>query len=269
MKKEGLNFIILLSNKNYDLALRLLEKDKLDHTFSYSVLEGIIDGKVYVDNKFEPKSALIEIENGIHHLYGSSENIPFYQWVVDKINEKVTNNQLVVLFSNETFEIHLKDTNLTYQKNLRTTFSFNDSNFKNTLIPKIPDNLILERINEKNIKESDLFPPRFYEMYWNDTDTFLTHGFGFRLIDHENKVICEATSPASSSNKIDLDIMTDESFRGYGLGKFLAYHFISYGQKNNKFTDWACDKQNVPSYKLAKALGFEEKSEHPIYIFQR
>ncbi|MFT9597604.1 GNAT family N-acetyltransferase, partial [Mesobacillus sp.] len=137
------------------------------------------------------------------------------------------------------------------------------------IIPTIPANLILEKINEKNINESDLFPPRFYEMHWHDTDTFLSNAFGFRLFDHDNKIICEATSPASSFNKIDLDIMTDESFRGYGLGKLLAYHYISYGLKNNKFTDWACDKQNVPSYKLAKALGFEEKSEHPIYIFQK
>lgn len=261
--------IFLLSKHNYHLALGVLENDKLDHTFSYSVLEGIIDGNVYVDDQSEPKGVFIEIENGIHHLYGSDEDSLFCQSVLGRINEKISNDQLVVLFSNQSFEKHLKTTNLAYQKDLRTTFSLNESKLNNMLVPEIPNHLKIEMINESNMNKSDLFPARYYELYWKDPDVFLTNSFGFRLIDHENKILAEATSPASASAKIDIDIMTDEAFRGHGFGKLIAYHFISYGLKHNRLTDWACDTQNAPSYKLAKALGFEEKSEHPVFVFQK
>ncbi|MGO4076296.1 GNAT family N-acetyltransferase, partial [Staphylococcus aureus] len=73
---------------------------------------------------------------------------------------------------------------------------------------------------------SRTFPPSYYEAYWGETARFLSKGIGIAILDGEN-VVSECVSIFSSKDRAEIDIWTDETYRGKGLALLAAQHMIS------------------------------------------
>jgi RimJ/RimL family protein N-acetyltransferase len=79
----------------------------------------------------------------------------------------------------------------------------------------------------------------------------------------------EVASIAFSScmfiGQLEIGVETVEKFRGMGYAKQVCQELISFCIENSYTPIWACRKENVGSFNLAKSLGFEEELVLPYY----
>lgn len=260
----------LLEKGKYEIIRPLLNSQKFNHTFSYSVIEGKVAGNIFVDNQETPKTVVVEIFNGIHHLFGSWSNIEFNHTLSTWIEKNTKNrSKPFVLFTRPEFEPVIDEWNTSFLKKMRSSLKFQRDLFLAKETPNLPDGYKLCKIDEEMINKSVVYPPRFYEVYWGNVDKFLKYGFGLCLLNEKDEIVCEATSPAVGNSKVDIDIFTSENVRSRGLGKAVAYYFLTHLLENNLTPpDWECDEDNEGSHKLAESLGYVKTGKHPLYILK-
>ena len=69
--------MILLEKERYNILIKPLKKVHANISFAYSVIENNVSGKVYVDNKDEPKTFYIIHPYGLSLLLGDCNNKDF------------------------------------------------------------------------------------------------------------------------------------------------------------------------------------------------
>lgn len=80
-----------------------------------------------------------------------------------------------------------------------------------------------------------------------------------------NDIASVAFSSCKFGNELEIGIETSENYRGMGFAKHLCRAMLAYCKSNGYSPIWACRKENISSYKLAKSLGFEESLILPYY----
>jgi hypothetical protein len=94
---------------------------------------------------------------------------------------------------------------------------------------------------------------------------FLKRGFGYCISD-QNKIISLCMSFAHSEHGIEIEVDTDPAYQGQGLGKIVSTHFIFESLKRGMRPLW--DATNIPSAKIAEAIGFEFMREYKALLIQ-
>lgn len=82
------------------------------------------------------------------------------------------------------------------------------------------------------------------------------------VILHEDILVCEAATGASTHGLIEVGVTTAEAYRGHGFATIACTHLIELCEKLGYKTWWDCAKQNTPSVRLAKKLGFKGEPEY-------
>lgn len=98
-----------------------------------------------------------------------------------------------------------------------------------------------------------------------DISNFLENGFGYCLL-HNDTVVSECTSIFSSSQFAEIDIATQNKYRGMGLAQNVAEIFIEHCIERTLKPNWDCDVNNFTSIKLAERLGFENPMEYSLFV---
>ncbi|MED0865147.1 GNAT family N-acetyltransferase [Bacillus safensis] len=126
----------------------------------------------------------------------------------------------------------------------------------------------VERTNEQVMTASSAFPSSYYEAYWGETARFLSKGIGIAILNGEN-VVSECVSIFSSMDRAEIDIWTDESYRGKGLALLSAQHMISTCLEKKRTPHWDCDVHHLASIKLAEKLGFQRLKTYRLFYGSR
>ncbi|WP_070121287.1 GNAT family N-acetyltransferase [Bacillus marinisedimentorum] len=240
-----------------------MDRETFNHTFSYSILEGIVNGSVYTDNANDPGCAVFQLSNGIHHLIGDPGLAHMVQPLME---QQLTGKSPFVLFADEKWETAIDGWGQHKKKIIRTGFMFDQGVFDQLALPQIPPGYTLGPIGENQIKESTQYPEKFFDLYWEGTENFLEKGIGLYLADSKGKVVCEAVSAYCTNDYGDPDIFTDIDSRGNGYGKMVVHAFIRECLKRGRHPKWECDEENAGSQKLAESLGFYKIGKHPLYV---
>ena len=72
----------------------------------------------------------------------------------------------------------------------------------------------------------------------------------------------------SSMDRAEIDIRTDESYRGKGLALLAAQHMISTCLEK-RTPHWDCDVHHLASIKLAEKLGFQRLKTYRLFYGSR
>ncbi len=116
------------------------------------------------------------------------------------------------------------------------------------------------------VQRDENLSPKSFD-YESTLDSFgsiqkvLQHTLGVMIL-HEEAVICEAATGAPTQGRIEIGVTTAEDFRGQGFATIACAHLISMCEGQGYHTWWDCAKQNIPSTKLARKLGYRNEQEY-------
>ncbi|WP_313893201.1 GNAT family N-acetyltransferase [Psychrobacillus sp.] len=254
-------------NENLKEVIKLLENndEEIYPVFAYSILNKYINGQFYLDEL--EKSLLIRTDSGIFVVAGDEMNKDFYQLLKENYNIRKNANERFTLFSpsqkwdqaiNELFGKELKQI-------YRYSFQFNKGTYSSIKKSEIPKEFTLVEMDEKTITKSIDFNESYFNEYWGSVSKFLENGFGYCLL-HSETVVSECTSIFCSPQYAEIDITTQEKYRGMGLGQKVAEIFMERCIEKRINPKWDCDINNVASIKMAERLGFENPIKYSIYV---
>lgn len=251
----------------FSKATRLVEEAESETypTFTYSVLEGYIPGRVYMGES--KRSALIGTESGIFVVAGEQNNSDFHHSVLEIYKDRKRENKRFTLFSpskewdkmiHKVFGNELKQLN-------RFSFRFNQLKFSAQIGGGASSESKIQPIDEKVISQSQEFNELYLNEYWGSVSNFIENGFGFCLL-HNETIASECISIFSSTEYAEIDIATLTRFRGKGFGHIVARKFIEHCIVRNVTPKWDCDVNNFPSIKLGEGLGFENPVKYSVFV---
>ncbi|WP_175989191.1 GNAT family N-acetyltransferase [Bacillus sp. Marseille-Q1617] len=241
----------------------MIDNEKFNFTFSYSLADKIVSGEIWVDDVDQPAQAIFKLSNGIHHFAGKRVS---HEGVLEWFKEHIEEASPCVLFADAEWEEFIDKEQLHKTKIQRVGYKFDKGRYNKLKAYTIPEGLRLKRIESSLISKSKQYPEKFYKLYWENKENFLSKGVGFGLLNKEDEIIGEVVSSYFAGRYGDPDIFISEDHRGNGYGTLLARAFIDECLERGVCPKWECDMTNIESQQLAERLGFIKIGSHPLYV---
>ncbi|MCM3028424.1 GNAT family N-acetyltransferase [Bacillus safensis] len=237
--------------------------------FVDAVMDGFIQGNLYVDHAEYPLVYFLETSCGIYYVAGRSEVelLRCSAFIVDVYERQKRQNGRFTIFSANplTNALMKKCLGLHLNEMERHAYVYPQAH---SHVTQPHQGYRVERTNEQVMIASSAFSPSYYEAYWGGTDRFLSKGIGVAIFDGEN-VVSECVSIFSSENRAEIDIWTDETYRGKGLALLAAQHMISICLEKKRTPHWDCDVHHLASINLAEKLGFQRLKTYRLFYGSR
>lgn len=273
--------MIIIDNDNYYKLSGHLKQVTISHLFARSVIDQMVDGRVYVDDEDNPATFYVVHPYGMSLLFGDADNEDFNSKFLDyALNTPGVrgkpewlqafpdswNDRLRALIGDKLVKAAgspLKHKGPAIEEHTRVNFKFDPEKYaglKSTMSSH--NDYTVVRTDEKmfaNIAGS-VVPKEF----WNNAADFFNHGIGYSLL-YDNIVASTAYSSFIFEDELELGIETNEKFRGKGFALYTCSALIDYCIANGYEPVWSCRLENTGSYKLAQKLGFEPTLFIPYY----
>jgi RimJ/RimL family protein N-acetyltransferase len=124
----------------------------------------------------------------------------------------------------------------------------------------------MRKLDRELIPKTSKFNLDLDSRFWSSIQDVEENGLGFCLLkDGELVSICYAA--AISDGLAEVDVITDEAYRGQGLGSLVSRQFIRECLLRGITPTWDCFSYNTNSQRLAERLGFSELVRYPFYSF--
>lgn len=277
--------MIELGKKKYPMLIQSLKAATINTLFALSVIEGYVDGKVFVDDEVNPASFYLEHPYGMALLYGENGKDAFYEEVkshllnLDKTRTRTVWLQVYPsalypkmdsllgehLIKKEPDEPYSNTSTAEADKILqykRINFNFQEEHYlalKRQLSHE-DDEIIATTEDLFNQMNGAVLPKYF----WNNYQDFSKNGIGFTLLQN-GVAVSTAFASVLTNHKLEIGIETSETHRGSGFATRVCVPLIDYCLKNGLEPVWSCNSGNIGSRGLAKSLGFTECKRIPYY----
>ncbi len=276
----------VLTKSGYHKVLPILAKVKINHFFAKSVLNGQMDGIVFVDDIKSPSSFYIATQYGMSLLFGEMGNVEFNDSLADYLQNKNLDrivdewlqvypscwSDVIEVLSGSCFISKEKAAQLPHDlnkypnsviQNSRVNFAFNKDKFNQNKLSKLLQNgQNLVSINQEMFDQlqGSVVPKNF----WQNANDFVNQGKGFSLYDNEN-FVAASYSATVDKGTLEVGIETKAECRGKGYAFIVCQAIIEYCLEQGITPVWACRLENIGSYNLAQKLGFEPSHYLPYY----
>lgn len=233
--------------------------------FVDAVMDGFIQGDLYVDDAVHPRIYFLETACGIYYVAGKREEELSHcsAFIVDVYErQRRQNGRFTVFSANQSTDVMMKKCLGSHLNEMeRHAYVFSQAK---SYVLATHSGYRVERTNEQVIKASRAFPPSYYEAYWGRAARFLSKGIGVAILDGEN-VVSECVSIFSSEDRVEIDIWTEEACRGKGLAQLAGQQMIKSCLENKRTPHWDCDVHHLTSIKLAEKLGFQRTKTYRLF----
>lgn len=219
-------------------------------------------GWVFVDNLARPISALVINNFGFMQLIGAknSDN-NLYEFFKSPTNSIPA----YLLWYSPPLQIQkILDGFNQVRRRERVRFVFKKKAFENPV--ECPAGFTVQRLNKESIEMAETLNLEIGSRFWASTNDFLEHGIGTCLIK-DGHIVSLCYSACVVDNLAEIDVVTQEEYRGMGLAVIATQNFITECVRRGITPTWDCFINNTASMKLAVKLGFEEERTYPFYSF--
>ncbi|NQK17228.1 GNAT family N-acetyltransferase [Streptococcus suis] len=228
-------------------------------TLIWTCLEGTM-GQIYVDDSQSPQSALA--------LYGRQSFFGFLAGQPHRDLLKICEGKDMILVpQNQNWSDLIEGT---YGDGIRSFTRYatkKDTEFDlghlQKLVDGLPESFDMKLI-DRNLYEACLAEAWSQDLVGNfaDFEQFLELGLGFVVL-HKDQVVSGASSYASYSGGIEIEVDTREDCRGQGLATICAAKLILTCLERGLYPSW--DAHTLTSLKLAEKLGYELDKAYQAY----
>lgn len=259
--------MIELETGQYGKILPLLKNIK-QAVLPYGVCEGYNHGRVFVDDAQNPQTTAVWTPVGYYFLVlGRGQNLDDVSQVLTDtfVPESKAMGETGFILIAEFDDWREKTSALLKGREVieifRRPFVFNAEKFIANWREKIPAGFELKRVDESLAQQINL-PPS-----WKSPADFAAHGIGFALMDGD-KIASVCSSIFASSERVEIDIHTEEEYRRRGFASITASALIEETLQQGKQPNWECFWENEESTVLALKLGFEQLPDYPVYFWE-
>ena len=139
-----------------------------------------------------------------------------------------------------------------------TERSFDEINLE-ALVSQLPSSYALLSREEQLFKKSFDYDSTLAS--FGSTENVMQHTLGVSLVE-DDYLICEAATGAPTHGLIEVGVTTHENYRQKGLATIACAKLIETCEAQGYSTWWDCAKQNTPSVRLARKLGYRNEKEY-------
>ncbi|CYW02165.1 GNAT family N-acetyltransferase [Streptococcus suis] len=228
-------------------------------TIIWTCLEGTM-GDIYVDDSQLTQSALA--------LYGRQSFFSFLAGQPHRDLLKMCEGKDIILVpQNQAWSDLIEETYgdgvrffTRYATKKETEF---DLGHLQKLVDDLPESFDMKLI-DRNLYEACLVEDWSRDLVGNyaDVEQFLDLGLGYVIL-HKEQVVSGASSYASYSGGIEIEVDTREDYRGLGLARACAAQLILACLDRNLYPSW--DAHTLTSLKLAEQLGYQLDKPYQAY----
>lgn len=228
-------------------------------TIIWSCLEGTM-GEIHVDNSQPPQSALA--------LYGQQS---FFAFLAGKPNAALLRKcegKDIILVPQDQDWLNLIESSYGHQVQGFTRYATKkdtrfDQEYLQSLVASLPEGFELKSI-DRTLYDVCLAEIWSRDLVGNYVDfgQFFELGLG-HVILHNGQVVSGASSYASYSGGIEIEVDTREDYRGLGLARACAAKLILTCLERGLYPSW--DAHTLTSLKLAEKLGYKLDRPYQAY----
>lgn len=242
------------------------------------VIEGINTGRVFVDNKDDPRCGFVWLGNHDGMMFFGDERASSVNQLPSFIDD-----QLSFLLKKEGISyFEGVSPSLRWDRTMEQLFHdriegrwtqriyrLDSSDFKQKSEPKIDESYQLVNVEtclqEKTGSTTSSIEKKILET-WHSTEEFLRYGHGYGiLINGQIVSLCYTGFMAHGLRAIHVE--THQDHRGKQLAQAVVHRFITHCLEENEEPYWDCTETNAPSIKVAERLGFHQSSTYQVYGF--
>lgn len=261
--------IYKMKKGNYS-KLKNLVKDFNHQLCAISLIDGNNNGEVYVDNLDNPQSAILYTTEGTMFV-GNPHNLEFNKEVKEYLSE-----WSYLVCDSEQWEDNITEAlkSAELKKHQRLDYRLTELKYKNWR-ENLPEGFIVVPINKdfaryeeyKNFKST---ADHADSEDWNPKLKMEEFGYGFAVIDEENKVITSSCTIdcLTKDNRIEIGIRTSYKYRRKGLAAIaVAATVEDYLSKGITEIGWQCLANNKGSFKTAEKIGFKRTKLYNAFAY--
>ncbi len=217
------------------------------------ILQGFLEDKhLYEILLIEDSSSpYIVIKSKAAHIYLAG--IPTEDQL-QVILKKISNYKTILLICEEHIQSFFLKNGFTLQPRIELEWFPCDKNNENPY----PNGYAIKPIKDLNLfSQCNWF--EFISSLYGNADQFLKYGFGYALVDEDNKPIAEAYAACVGHDLCEIGIVTHPDHRGKGYSTNVVYCLIDECIRRNLTPIWSCNWDNIASLKVAFKTGFKIK----------
>lgn len=262
---------------------KIVEKVKaipFNTLFARMVLEGQIDGDVFVDDVEEPRSFYVLHSYGMSLLAGDSNNPEFNDWLSSLfLDESNVKDEYLQVYPEDWASIIKNIAGQSYHsmndgddregKRIIEDTRINFTMRKPRQIDEDPDCQVVRTDRRHFDRMKGTVVPRFF---WKDADDFVNNSVGFSALVNGNLAsLAFAAFIIRSEDKkyLEIGIETLPEYYGKGLAKQACAALIRFCLDNSFDPTWTCRGTNMGSKRLAESLGFVESLRLGYWVIKR
>lgn len=227
----------------------------------FSVIDGNLDGMIYVDDIENPKTAFVMLYDML--FFSGQKNLKFCKEAFDLLT-----TEIFPAMNEDYFDCYCLSDGLRKEieqifsskisgRPVRKTWIFNETTFKQhtNWRDKLPDGFYMEIMDDKFISKYNCDKD-----FWNPT----TKRFGYSLV-HDDKIVSECIACFVGAGQAEISVDTIEQYRNKGFATITCAAFIEHCISINLIPNWSCWDFRTASIALAKKLGFIENTNDIVF----
>jgi len=221
--------------------------------FAHALLDGALPGRVFVDDRSGPRSALLCPESGFYLATGLAHRELADQTIATLQARWLTRLQesRVVVATNDGWASTLRT--LLPSEEGRIEFHHNGSRQDR---PDLPSGYRIEPLTEASAAAFGSGIDPWVVRTMGGPESFAARSFGAVVLSEDGSLASACVACAIGGGEAEIEIGTDPRHRRRGLAIVAGAAFVAECAARSLVPAWTCDATNEPSIRCAARLGF-------------
>ena len=246
-----------------------------------AICQGINPGRIFVDRRENPQTALLWSPVGYYFLAGDpaqAKDLTEISQVLTKIfvpaSQATGETGFILIPSDPNWKEHLPALLPGREVKVpaaqwsgieiyRRPFAFDPAQFaaQSNWREHIPQGFRLQMVDATLAEKVGV------RASWASIDAFLANGLGLALLDRD-EIASTCISVFASRERLEIDVHTTEKYQRRGFARLTASAFIEECLRRSQQPNWECFWENEASTKLAGRLGFSAEPDYPVFFWE-
>lgn len=252
--------------------VRSLFKPLRFHLASAAVLDGNSPGRIFVDDRAEPRAGFMLSPEGCY-LAGDADSLAFIQALNQAIvADRALGDEVQVLFlivSHAGWRDRLPAVFHPYAPMEMARHHYVCRTLCYDWRARLPDGCTVRRIDRSLLDGTNLVVPDhvtgWMRSNWGSVDCFLRDGFGCVTVSG-NDIVSWSLADCVSGDRCEIGIRTVPAHRRRGLAAATAAATVEHALTHGfEVVGWHCPEDNLGSIATAEKVGFEKERDYTAF----